>query len=124
MLDHVHHSHRAIKAVLATLAVSSALVVLPQAAGAQGFPFPAPGGGGIGVGVPSAGLGGSPCGSGVAGGQGAPSSPSVCAGGLVFVGPTTGQIASVIGPTIISPAVVGSTVIVASGSNVVTPGAV
>jgi hypothetical protein len=57
------------------------------------------------------------------GGQGSPAAPAVCAGGLSFVGPTIGQIASVIGPTIISPAVVGTSLIVASGSNIVAPGA-
>jgi hypothetical protein len=112
---------RLMKALLAALALCGVLAGVPQAASAQGVPsFPA--GGGIGVGVPSAGLGASPCGTAVAGGQGSPSAPAVCAGGLSFVGPTIGQIASVIGPTIISPAVVGTSVIVASGSNVVSPG--
>jgi hypothetical protein len=45
----------------------------------------------------------------------------VCAGGLSFVGPTIGQIDSVIGPTIISPAVVGNSISVSSGSNIVGP---
>jgi hypothetical protein len=110
-------------ALLAVFALCGVLVGLPQAASAQGVPpFPA-WGGGIGVGVPSAGLGASPCGTAVAGGQGSPAAPAVCAGGLSFVGPTIGQIASVIGPTIISPAVVGTSVIVAAGSNIVGPGA-
>jgi hypothetical protein len=104
------------KALLATLAVGVVLAALPRAAGAQAFP------GGVGVGVPSTGLGTSPCGTGVAGGQGSPSAPAVCAGGLTFVGPTTGSIASVIGPTIISPAVVGNTIVVSSGSNIVSEG--
>jgi hypothetical protein len=115
------HPRRAIKALLATVAVSGLLAALPQAAGAADG-FPGFGGGGIGVGVPSNGLGASPCGTGVAGGMGSPAAPAVCAGGLSFVGPTIGQIASVIGPTIISPAVVGNTIIVASGTNVVAPG--
>jgi hypothetical protein len=132
LFDHL----RVMKAVLAVLALCGVLVGLPQAASAQGVPpFPAWGGGigvgvpvpawggGIGVGVPSAGLGASPCGTAVAGGQGSPVAPAVCASGLSFVGPTIGQIASVIGPTIISPAVVGTSVIVASGSNIVRPGA-
>jgi hypothetical protein len=106
------------KAMLATLAVTGALA-LPQAASAQGLPA---WGGGISVGVPSSGLGASPCGTGIAGGQGSPAGPAVCTSGLSFVGPTIGQIASVIGPTIISPAVVGATIIVASGSNVTAPG--
>jgi hypothetical protein len=112
------------KAVLAAVAVTGALVAVPQAAGAEdlpafgGFPFL---GGAVGVGVPSAGIGASPCGTAVAGGQGSPAAPAVCASGLSFVGPTIGQIDSVIGPTIISPAVVGNTIIVSSGSNVVAP---
>ena len=121
---------RLMKALLAVLALCGVLVGVPQAASAQGVPpFPAWGGGfpawggGIGVGVPSAGLGASPCGTALAGGQGSPAAPAVCAGGLSFVGPTIGQIASVIGPTIISPAVVGTPVIVAAGSNIVGPGA-
>jgi hypothetical protein len=105
------------KALIATLAVTVALV-LPEAASAQGFP----GGGGIGVGVPSTGLGASPCGTGIAGGQGSPAAPAVCTSGLSFVAPTIGQIASTIGPTIITGAVVGTTIIVASGSNVTAPG--
>jgi hypothetical protein len=113
---------RLMKALLAVLALCGVLVGLPQAASAQDVPaFPAFGGG-VGVGVPSAGLGTSPCGTAIAGGQGSPVAPAVCAGGLSFVGPTIGQIASVIGPTIISPAVVGTPVIVAAGSNIVVPG--
>ena len=97
----------AIKALLAVLAVAGLLAALPQGAAAQ-LPLP---------GVDN-GLGASPCGTGVAAGMGSPTSPAVCAGGLSFVGPTTGQIASVIGPTIISPAVVGNTIVIASGANV------
>jgi hypothetical protein len=42
---------------------------------------------------------------------------SVCAGtGLTFIGPQIGQIASVIGPTVISPAVVGNSIVVAAGN--------
>ena len=114
---------RLMKALLAVLAVCGGFAGLPQAASAQGFPAFPSFGGGIGVGVPSAGLGASPCGTAVAGGNGSPGAPAVCAGGLSFVGPTIGQITSVIGPTIISPAVVGTTVIVAGGSNIVAPGA-
>jgi hypothetical protein len=112
------------KSVLAAIAVAGALIGLPQAAGAQ--PLPAFSGwtsplGGVAVGVPSTGLAASPCGTGVAGGQGSPAAPAVCAGGLSFVGPTIGQIDSVIGPTIISPAVVGNSISVSSGSNIVGP---
>jgi hypothetical protein len=109
-----------LKRSFAVLLVGGVFAALPQVSAADTFPFP--GWGGVGVGVPSNGLGASPCGTGVAGGQGSPSAPAVCAGGLVFVGPTTGQIDSVVGPTIISPAVVGVTIIVASGSNIVAPG--
>ena len=45
----------------------------------------------------------------------------VCMGtGLAFVGPASGQVATVIGPTIISPAVVGGT-IVSAGNVAVGP---
>ena len=106
---------RVLRTLLATLLAAGLLAALPQAASAE---FP---GEGPGVGAATNGLGASPCGTGVAGGMGSPSGPSVCAGGLTFVGPTTGQIASVVGPTIISPAVVGNTIIVSSGSNVAAP---
>jgi hypothetical protein len=109
------------KALLASLAVTGVLVALPQAAGADPLPGWTLPGGAVGVGVPSNGLGASPCGTGVAGGQGSPAAPAVCAAGLSFVGPTTGQIASVVGPTIISPAVIGNTIVVNAGGNVVAP---
>jgi hypothetical protein len=41
--------------------------------------------------------------------------------GLSFTGPAIGQIATVIGPTIISPAVVGSPIVVSAGSGVAVP---
>jgi hypothetical protein len=47
----------------------------------------------------------------------------ICQGsGLVFVGPSVGQVAAVIGPTIIGPAVIGATV-VAAGDGAVGSGA-
>lgn len=67
----------------------------------------------------------SPCSSGFdATGQGetAGTTAEVCqGGGLVFIGPAVGQIAAVTGPTIISPAVLG-TVVVSAGNVVVAEG--
>jgi hypothetical protein len=57
---------------------------------------------------------GSATGSEVVGRKG--TTAQVC-GGLSFVGPAIGEITTVIGPTIISPAVVGSSIV--NGSNIV-----
>jgi hypothetical protein len=120
-------SRRLILAALAAVIVFAGLV---PAAEAQG-PFPVvPGGllpgigGGGGSGYP--GLGGDtstnatgPCGSGGGNdGQGRTGGVTniVCQGpGLTFVGPSTGQIATVIGPTIIGTVV--GTVQVSSGNS-------
>jgi hypothetical protein len=49
-------------------------------------------------------------------GTGATAGTTACAGpGLTFVGPAIGQVAVVIGPTIIGPAQVGSTIVSAGG---------
>lgn len=64
------------------------------------------------------------CGNAVAGenqGRTGGNDIEACVGaGLSFIGPATGQIATVIGPTIISPAVVGGT-IVSAGNVAVGP---
>jgi hypothetical protein len=71
-----------------------------------------------GAGLPSFGGGGSPCGTSAGhDGQGgtAGTQTIVCMGsGLVFIGPSTGQIANVIGPTIIGSNV--GTVVVSAGN--------
>jgi hypothetical protein len=126
---------RRCKIVLAALTVSGALVVLPQVATASTLPtFPrlpswtpaelsvpsteavAPG-----VGNPNSGNASSAtglCGASVAGGGGTAgyaASQNCLGSGLVFVGPAIGQIATVIGPTIISPGFAG-TVNVSAGN--------
>jgi hypothetical protein len=102
-------------AFLASVAVTVALVVDAPAAGASPFPvstFPAAE---VAVPVPAGGDGvASPCArpSG-AEGQGSTGEVhnQVCqAGGLSFVGPAIGQIATVIGPTIIGPANIGASI--------------
>jgi hypothetical protein len=65
-----------------------------------------------------------PCGNAVAGenqGRTGGNDIEACVGaGLSFIGPTIGQIATVIGPTTISPAVVGGS-IVSAGNVAVVP---
>ena len=109
------------RALASVLAVAAVLGAGAPAATAitpifQGIPF---------GGVPGDFLGGAasiagPCGTSVGqvdqGGT-AGTITSVCAGtGLTFVAPQIGQIASVIGPTIISPAIVGNSIVVAAGN--------
>jgi hypothetical protein len=113
------------------IAVLGAAVALAVGAPAAGATVPIPFGGSIpiggqesvgsGVGPQStgAGTGASGCGPSVGsellgrtGGQDA----TICSAGLVFVGPAVGAVSSVIGPTIISPAVVGNSIIVSAGS--------
>ena len=112
---------------IAALGAAAALAVGVPAAGAS-VPIPFGGfgtGGGVSTGTgfgpqsTGAGTGTSGCGSsagtqllGRTGGQNA----TICDAGLVFVGPAVGQVSSVIGPTIISPAVVGNSFIVSAGS--------
>ena len=109
------------KAAVVVVAVTAALSVLPSMAGASTLPaFPAAWALPI-VGPNSGNVGGvtGPCGTAVSGGQG-PSGNTpvqVCqGGGLSFVGPDIGQIATVIGPTIISPAVVGNQIVTSAGN--------
>ena len=100
---------RFIRTFLAVLAGIAALATTP-AADAQ---------------LPGSGNGGSPCATSTSGPDGAVSGTSFSnclGGGLVFNGPSIGRIASVIGPTIISPGFVG-VVGVSGGSNFLGPGA-
>jgi hypothetical protein len=113
---------------IAVLGAAAALAVGAPAAGAS-VPIPFGGfgttsgglsaGSGFGPQSTGAGTGTSGCGPSVGsellgrtGGQDA----TICGAGLVFVGPAVGQVSSVIGPTIISPAVVGNSIIVSGGS--------
>jgi hypothetical protein len=103
-------SRRIRGALLAPLAVTLALVAGAPAASAS--PFPATGAGLL----PGAGYnaGAGSCGRSSAEGMGGPGDVTnqQCLGaGLVFVGPSIGQIATVIGPTIIGPANIGTSVI-------------
>jgi hypothetical protein len=98
------------RAFLASLAVTVAFVVGAPAAGASPFPVST-----IPLGLPGAGNAvAGPCGR-PSGAEGQGSTGEVtnqqCLGaGLSFVGPSIGQIATVIGPTIIGPAVVGTSI--------------
>jgi hypothetical protein len=105
--------------IAAAIAAVAALAVGAQPAAASATtPVPVPGL--LGGGLPALGTGafghgpfGGPCGTAVVQGQGATAGTEskICVGaGLVFVAPAIGQIATVIGPTIIGPAAVGSVV--------------
>jgi hypothetical protein len=99
------------KTPFALLAIGVALAVgAPTASGqapVPGFAFP----------FPAAGLAGQQCGSNMGQfGQASTAGTNACAGpGLTFIGPAIGQVASVIGPTIIGPVQVG-TLIVSGGA--------
>jgi hypothetical protein len=101
----------------AALAVA-ALAVSAPAAGAVTWPsFPAAPSIVPGV-APLPGNAVGPCGTVSQEGQGRASGneASVCQGaGLAFIGPSIGQIATVIGPTIISPGFVGTVITTAGG---------
>jgi hypothetical protein len=99
----------------AVLAVIAALAIAAPAADAQPF---APGAGLGGAGAGACGQLGSGPDSGLAG-----VNTQTCLGsGLVFNGPSIGRIATVIGPTIITPGGVGA-VAVSAGSVFMAPGA-
>jgi hypothetical protein len=107
----------------AALAATAALAVGVPAAGASALPFPT---GFAGFQAPIAGLStpglsaAGPCGAAVANeGQartGGTSTQACVGAGLSFIGPQVGQVATVIGPTIITPAFVGVSIV--SGGNV------
>ena len=130
---------RSWKAPLAALTMSASLMAVPSAAAASTIPTSpflpvgtpvgvsaSPTGAAAGgVGVPNSGDASSangPCGASVAGGGGTAgyaASQNCLGSGLVFVGPEIGQIASVIGPTIISPGFTG--VVNVSAGNITGP---
>jgi hypothetical protein len=106
------------RACLAALAGCAALAVLAPIASAS--PVPAGVGGPLNLGPignnPAVAWGpcGTPTGAEGQGGTGGTAQQACLGAGLSYVGPAIGQIASVIGPTIISPGGVG-TVIVSAG---------
>jgi hypothetical protein len=122
---------RTFVSALATIATIAALGVAAPPAGASTVPVstglvpyqsvPALGGPAVGAtGNPSTSLGAcnnttGPEGQGAVAGN----RPQVCqgAGGLSFIGPSIGQVASVIGPTIIGPAVIGSSIVSAGNAS-------
>jgi hypothetical protein len=111
--------------LVAVLAAMSALAVGVPAAGASTTPtasFTTPFvGWPTGSEGPGAGVAG-PCGSATGSEvQGRPGGTEnlVCGTGLIFIAPAVGQIDSVVGPTIISPAVVGASIV--TGNNVAVP---
>jgi hypothetical protein len=68
-----------------------------------------------------AGACGTPTGAEGQGGTGGTSAQACLGAGLSFIGPQVGQIASVIGPTIISPGFVGNNIVVAAGNGAAGP---
>jgi hypothetical protein len=115
------------KASLAALTATAALAVGTPAAGA--FTFPAAGTWAAGSTLPGAGnsalasglCGGTSTAGQGQGGTGGTTSQQCLGAGLSFTGPAIGQIATVIGPTIISPAVVGTSIVVSAGNGVAGP---
>jgi hypothetical protein len=114
------------RTLLAALTVTAALVVGPPAAGAsafQGWTIPtwfdgtAAGGVGLPGGVAAGACGLTIVGQGQ-GGNGNTHSQACLGAGLSFIGPSIGQIATVIGPTIIGPAFVGNSVVSAGSVGV------
>ena len=106
--------------LVATLAAAAAVAVgAPSAAASIADPIGAAAPGFLVPGVGDAGLCGSAT-TGVGTGRTGGTTTQVCtAGGLVFVAPSTG-VSSVVGPTIITPAFVG-TAITAGGNVSVVP---
>jgi ABC-type transport system substrate-binding protein len=131
------------RATVAALAVGTALAVGAPAAGASTVspaPLPAPAGSAPAAWTPAAlaSLGGAPQNIGPAGGnsalsQGPCGTPTgaegmggtagtenkacILQGGLSFIGPSIGQVASVVGPTIIGPAFVRTSIVSAGNGN-------
>jgi hypothetical protein len=108
------------RASVAALAAGAALAVGAPTAGASPVPTPdwAPfGGPGQGLGPigdnPATAVGpcNTPTGAEGQGGTGGTSGQACLGAGLSFIGPSIGQIASVVGPTIIGPAFVGNMVV-------------
>jgi hypothetical protein len=118
----------------AALIATGALIVGAPAAGASTFPagtIPAGLNGIAGAGVTLPGAGNTAVASGACGGTstagqgqnntGGTTSLHCLGSGLSFTGPAIGQIATVIGPTIVSPAVVGAAIVVSGGNGAVVP---
>jgi hypothetical protein len=111
------HTRKRLAAPIVAI-VALAIAAPSASADTTGFGFPGLAGGLVPAGLFPLGPVGSatgvlgPCSHTTAQGQGATgsASPQACAV-LAFVGPSVGQITSVIGPRIIGPAVIGSTVV-------------
>ena len=116
------------------VAVIAALAVGAPAAGASAFPagvIPTWLDGTAAAGVTLPGGGNSAVASGACGGTstagqgqnntGGTTSLHCLGGGLSYTGPAIGQIATVTGPTITSPAVVGTAIVVSGGNGAVVP---
>jgi hypothetical protein len=117
----------------AALTVTAALAVGAPAAGASAFPAGIPtwldgigvAGGTFPIGGNSAVASGA-CGGTSTAGQGQNNTGGTtslhCLGsGVSFTGPAIGQIATVVGPTIISPAVAGAAIVVSAGNGAAVP---
>jgi hypothetical protein len=106
---------------IAALAAAATLAVGAPPAGAIG-PTPVGGFGAIPIGgtqSPSGGVSTTGCGTAVGSelqGRGGGNDVAVCGAGLTFVAPSVGPINAVVGPTIITPAFVGNTIVVSAGN--------
>jgi hypothetical protein len=107
----------------AAVIAAAALTVGAPAAGARTFPaaagvaLPIGGNGALASGL----CGGTSTAGQGQGGTGGTTSQHCLGAGLSFTGPSIGQIATVIGPTIISPAVVGASIVVSGGNGAAGP---
>jgi hypothetical protein len=107
---------------IAALGAAAALAIGAPAAGAQ-IPTAVAGLGTTPLGSLGPAVGGGVAASGCGGATGADlqgrtggNGITVCGSGLTFIAPSVGPISTVIGPTIITPAFVGNTVIVSAGN--------
>lgn len=115
-------------AYVAMVGACAALAVGAPGASASTLPLPTGVGGlgglvnlGPGNNPAVAGACGTPTGAEGQGGTGGTSAQACLGAGLSFIGPQIGQIASVIGPTIISPGFVGNNIVVSAGDGAAGP---
>jgi hypothetical protein len=113
----------------AVLATTAALAVAAPAAGAITIPTWPSGSAAAGLTVPGGGniaIASGACGGTSTAGQGQNNTGGTtslhCLGsGVSYTGPAIGQIATVVGPKIVSPAVVGASIVVVAGNGVAGP---